>query len=178
MEQSSKNFLYLRSDGFHETADGQFAVRMRYMTVLQANGIARFTYKPTFDSDEITVEWNSTDLVQLFPEAMARALLNLGYARYPKTHEVQWLEDLVNPPASTEPPASVVVPGSGDSPGTPENPPSLALSAPPASDPAPAAPEAPSGAEIGGSSEAEAPAPAPAKPAAPKAPKKPDASAG
>lgn len=154
--------LQLRSDGWHETSDGLFAVVMKVMTV-EHNGVRSFRFVTQHGMKPISVEWNKADKLQLFPGALAATLLNSGYAKMPDEAALAWYASLMEPVQEPDP----VEPTGG-----PQN------TAPTAPEPAvggnpPAAAEIPPQAPP---SEPTAPAPAPAPAKAPA--KKPDGKAG
>lgn len=93
MSQDSTPFLFKRSDGFVEASDGNFAVRMNVATGCK-DDVCWFTYRPTYQTPSIRVEWTQEHVLGLFPENIARSLIGKGYARQPSVEEVEaFLED-------------------------------------------------------------------------------------
>lgn len=94
--------LQLRSDGWHETSDGLFAVVMKVMTV-EHNGVRSFRFVTQHGMEPISVEWNKSDKLQLFPGALAATLLNSGYAKLPDEASLAWYESLMEPQMDPDP---------------------------------------------------------------------------
>lgn len=107
--ENSNTFLHKRADGFVETADGQIAVTMRVKTGF-TDGVNHFTYSPGHNQEAITVEWNATDKLAIFPVHIAGALLSRRYAVQPDPAAIAWANDAFAPVAPVlDPPIEPVL---------------------------------------------------------------------
>lgn len=86
----SENYLIKRADGWVETPDGSFAIKMvREGTIISGSDpeIRTARYSPSPSSEIIRIEWMAADALSVFPADVASSLVRLGMARHPSDAE-------------------------------------------------------------------------------------------
>jgi hypothetical protein len=171
--------LHLRSDGFVENAEGDFAVVMKNKTGVKPDGRRWFRFKTSFQADPIVVTWERPDNLALFPEVVARALIGKGYGASPTPEFFASLLmeplDVVEPvePSAPVEPAAPTTPTDVSKPPEPSEPKDAAAPiAPPSPENAPPSAEPIISAPWAAGANTAPPAPVPASDEKAEAPKK------
>lgn len=87
--------LFKRADGYSEASDGKFAI-----VPLRRTGISEdfyyFTFKPTFNSQSIRVEWPTESAIAIIPSETATTMVRLNHARNLTKDEVEQYNESVD----------------------------------------------------------------------------------
>lgn len=124
--------LQKRSDGWHETPSGDFAVVMRAMSAEYLDEYDRrirwFEFVTGHGMEPLRVEWLADDRLQIFPGEVAAALVRQNFARFPLEPELEWYDErLVSSAQDPAPaPTPAPTPAPETSPEAPQNAPETA----------------------------------------------------
>ena len=87
----SESYLIKRADGWVETPDGSFAIKMmREGTIISGSDpeIRAARYSPSPSSEIIRIEWLAADTLSVFPDDVASSVVRLVMARQPTDAEI------------------------------------------------------------------------------------------
>ena len=102
--------LYKRADGFVESTDGLFAVKMTKHTI-ETEDKFRFTFMPYFTADPMNLEWDKEQPFCLYPETIVKVLLEKGHGVIPSDEEIApYLGEQTSEPAVAQEPEPTPTP--------------------------------------------------------------------
>lgn len=79
--------LFKRADGYCEASDGDFAIFPERRSGVDGDNFF-FTFKPSFNSQSIRVEWPTDSAIAIIPSETAITMIRLNHARNLSKEEV------------------------------------------------------------------------------------------